>query len=220
MPRPIIAKGDTTMADVSTQKTEGAKKEGGIRKEILIAIFVGFLTTILFDPLTKLIWNWILEMGRLGYTGVVNSVYRQAAYGHRNDIDVVFLELIWMAGFVFVIWAILMTFRGPKGISDLTLKAPTKIRLSWLKTIVIVSSAIMVISFSFGFFGSFADLQLNTSFQQRLTALAPVITDQQEEELQASWASMENRDDYLVILERMNSMAKDNGIELPKPLLK
>ena len=82
------------MADVSTQKTEGVKKEGGIRKEILIAIFIGFLSTMLFDPLTKLMWNWMLTMGRLGYTGLVNFVYKDAAYGHRNDVDLIFLEFI------------------------------------------------------------------------------------------------------------------------------
>jgi len=53
-----------------------------------------------------------------------------------------------------------------------------------------------------------------------LTVLAPVITDQEYKVLQASWASMKNRDDFLAIVDRLDTMAEDNGIELPKLLLK
>lgn len=82
--------------------------------------------------------------------------------------------------------------------------------------------------FTFLFFGAlllnltlvFVDLQTNASFQQRITVLAPVITDQEYKELQAMWASMDSRSDYEAINLKLELLASEHGIRLPKPLMK
>jgi len=65
----------------------------------------------------------------------------------------------------------------------------------------------------------FACLQLNSSFDQRLTVLAPKISDQEYEEFRALWAGMKSRKDYKIIENKMNNSANKYGIQLPTPLL-
>lgn len=65
----------------------------------------------------------------------------------------------------------------------------------------------------------YAVLQLNTSFNQQLTVLAVQITDHEYKELKGLWASMKTRQDYENIESKMNTMASQYQIELPKPLL-
>jgi predicted PurR-regulated permease PerM len=65
----------------------------------------------------------------------------------------------------------------------------------------------------------YADLQLNTSFQQRLRVLSPKIGDLETKNLQASWALMESKEDYEKIVRQMEELAKENNIELPKLLI-
>mgnify|MGYP003381899286 CR=1 FL=1 len=65
----------------------------------------------------------------------------------------------------------------------------------------------------------FTDLQLNASFDQRLTVLAPHITDQQVKELRAQWALMKSRDHHRAIQGQMQAYAAKASIHLPEPLL-
>jgi len=64
------------------------------------------------------------------------------------------------------------------------------------------------------------DLQLNTSFKQRITVLSPHISEQQEKELRAQWASMKSRKDYENINRALEDAAKNKEVKLPKLLLK
>ena len=67
----------------------------------------------------------------------------------------------------------------------------------------------------FSLVANLAATQLNTSFNQRVAALAPRITDQQVKELRARWALMEKRSDYLSIVADMDKLAKETGSKLP-----
>jgi hypothetical protein len=58
-------------------------------------------------------------------------------------------------------------------------------------------------------------LQLNTSFNQRLTVLAPRISEQEYKEILASWAGMRNRADYQAVVQRVDSDAAAKGVVLP-----
>ena len=61
-------------------------------------------------------------------------------------------------------------------------------------------------------------MQMNASFHQRLEVLGPKINDLEYKELLASWASMHSREDYRKIITRMQGVAAQNGITLPKLL--
>ncbi len=66
----------------------------------------------------------------------------------------------------------------------------------------------------------FADVEYNTSFRQRLTVLAPMLSEIEEEELEARWASMRNRADYEAIEAEIEKLANNHSLQLPPSLLK
>ena len=66
----------------------------------------------------------------------------------------------------------------------------------------------------------FADLQLNTSFQQRLNALSPEISDFEYKNLKADWALMESPEDHKNIVLKMEEFAQKHKIKLPDLLIK
>jgi hypothetical protein len=67
---------------------------------------------------------------------------------------------------------------------------------------------------------AYVDMQLNASFQQRITILAPCLEIEQEEELKAHWAQMKNKEDFENIQLLMESYADSCSIDLPPNLLK
>lgn len=65
----------------------------------------------------------------------------------------------------------------------------------------------------------FVGLQLNTSFNQRLTVLSPDITDQKFKVFRAQWASMHGRVDFENLNREMDVIAMQKNITLPKLLI-
>jgi hypothetical protein len=64
--------------------------------------------------------------------------------------------------------------------------------------------------------GIYLDLQLNASFDQRLTILAPVVPEATIRTLKADWAKMGSRADYLRITSSLDRLAAEKGIVLPE----
>jgi hypothetical protein len=64
------------------------------------------------------------------------------------------------------------------------------------------------------------DLQLNASFNQRVTVLAPYIDLHQEKLLKSKWALMESRKDYEEVSVYLEKLAKSKNVKLPRPLLR
>ncbi len=87
------------------------------------------------------------------------------------------------------------------------------IRVSWIINILIIMTAIHLI------FSAYADLQLNTSFNQRLNVLAPYIEEHDVKVLKSKWALMQNRADFEEINNYMETLAINKEIVLPKKLL-
>jgi hypothetical protein len=61
-------------------------------------------------------------------------------------------------------------------------------------------------------------MQMKASFEQRLAVLAPKISELDRKQFVASWASMQNQNDYGLIVQKMEANAMASGIILP-PLL-
>jgi hypothetical protein len=87
-------------------------------------------------------------------------------------------------------------------------------KFRWLLIILTALCGIQIL------FGSYTDLQLNTSFNQRMNALGPYATENEIRVLKSKWALMKTRTDFLKINERMDSSAKKSKITLPDNLLK
>ena len=191
-------------------------KEGGFRREFYIAIVVSVLMTFLVEPLFKFIWGSVVSFSSYTYSNYLNSIYRSAALGDRNYVDVILILFLYEGVAMGYVLATLSLLRKREAIRSFVNKQSPKV----VNTIMIVLTLVAITFLQIGAFRFYADLQLTTSFQQRMTVLAPVISDQEYKELAASWASMKNRDDFLVITESMESTAQSKEIQLPELLLK
>lgn len=56
----------------------------------------------------------------------------------------------------------------------------------------------------------------NSTFQQRINAIAPYIDEQKEEELKSKWALMHSRNDFDMLDKEIELVAKGNKLALPK----
>lgn len=59
-----------------------------IKKEIYVSVIVTILTIIFIDPILKFVWGGMIWFGTTSYQGFLNSMYKGAALGHRNYVDV------------------------------------------------------------------------------------------------------------------------------------
>lgn len=61
----------------------------------------------------------------------------------------------------------------------------------------------------------YTGIQLNATFNQRLVAISPFITDQEEKAFKSKWALMTKREDFLAINSELEVIAVKNKIRLP-----
>ncbi len=187
-----------------------------IRRAVIASVIAAVLVIIFIQPLLRFVWSTLLVFGPRFVKAFVDSIYRSAAMGHRNHVDV----MVLMIFFAFVSGSSL----GASLSCTKRLLKPTEKMKPTSKRRALVSMWAAVVMLHICALGivipPFADLQHNTSFRQRLAVLAPKLTENEEEELEAQWAMMRNRGDFDAIKERMEALAIQHGIELPPTLLK
>lgn len=197
-------------------ETEAITKDAQIRKGIIASVIASVIVIILIQPLLRLAWSFLSGLGAQFIQNYIDSIYRSAALGHRNYLDVLMMGLL----FSFVSGAsvgIGISFTRRLLFPRREGKRPSKTRLLallWLSIVLLHIWALLVI------IKPYADLQHNTSFQQRLKVLAPKQTETEEEELEAMWASMRSRKHFEEIKARMEAIAQEHALELPPTLLK
>ena len=196
-------------------ENESITKDPQIRKGVIASVIASLAVIVLIQPVLRLVWSTILSIASRYLQGYVDSIYSSAALGHRNYVDVLLLMYMYacIAGMATGLGSVL-TQRVSRPEHPPKKLGRRHVVLYWglvvLFYVLAVATAVR----------PFADLQVNTSFQQRLKVLAPRITDLEMKELEAAWASMKGRADYDAITLKMESIAKQHGITLPERLLK
>jgi len=189
-------------------------KDPEFKKEIFVSVIAAILTIIFIEPILKLIWGIMSWFGTTTYQGFLDMMYKNASLGHRNYIDFMIVAFFFSAIIgISAEFIVRLTTKNPVAVKKFSKSPKLKKILIVLFVILIILALILVTTV-------FVDLQLNASFQQRITVLAPKISDQEYKELLASWASMENRADYEILVSHMESLAQQNDIVLPDLLLK
>ncbi len=186
------------------------------RKSVIASVISSVLVIILINPLLRLGWRVMVALGDTVYAGFTNYTYTNAALGQRNWVIV--QSLFIFIGLLTGIMTAPFTNRLLNrllGRSD-ELREKHKIRFAVIYVILLLLWFTFCISF---LVPAAVDLQLNTSFQQRLTVLAAKIPEQEAKELKASWAMMRTRAHYKQIKNRMEALAVQHKVELPRPLI-
>jgi hypothetical protein len=195
-----------------------------VAKAIRTSVISSIIVLVFIKPILNLTWQLILLSGER----LSDGIYRNAALGQRNYIDVVLLTFVLAAIFGTTMGRVsylLFLKKQPAAAPEeeekkkkerlLKLTSSTPFRL-------VIAAVAVLVTFGTLFLLNLAytDLQLNTSFRQRLTVLAPHISDQENKEFLASWAAMRSRKDYELIVAKMEQEARIHNVTLPESLIK
>ncbi|MBT3671026.1 MAG: hypothetical protein HON98_03885 [Chloroflexi bacterium] len=190
-----------------------------IKKEIIIA----FIVIILIQPITKFIWNFILAIGGSVFNYLIDSIYRNAAYGQR-PVDSAILVLVLMAISISQVFPRTIFRRNKSSSQDKehenieTATVETILRFAKKNIFPVLIRTIYIFCIIYISLMTLSNLQLNTSFEQRLDILSPFISDSDEEVFRSSWGLMNTREDYINIFDDFKLISGENNIVLPDSL--
>ncbi len=187
------------------------------RASVGASVLAAVLVIIFVQPILR--WSWGLFVSGSSFTVALltNSIYKSAALGDRNWVSAAFA--IFLLGITGLLTGAMIL---RKYLPETVLEQFNRIRKSQSRTksvIVATSDILYFLVLLFLLTAVYADLQLTASFEQRLHALAPYATEQQEEEFRAMWATMGNRSDFEQVVDAMEKLAAEGGVELPDLLL-
>jgi len=212
--------------------------ERGLQRELAVGLIGACLFAYFFDPLVKFAWNSLSKSASFFAEAIQDSALRNAAFGQRNWIDAMFVVCSITAGLTVYLLFSVFRYRVDKraernnhfdeglGFTDeenlrrhiATLnKSKLFTFLDGMPFRILAMFFLIGIGLWFAFL-TYVDLQLNTSFNQRVAAIAPYIEPIEEKKLRSLWALMETQKDYSVINKQIEAYAIKAGIRLP-PLL-
>jgi hypothetical protein len=189
------------------------------KRSVVVGLVSSALFLALIQPIMICVWHFLSSATPIWIEHYTYEFYQSAALGSRNWLEVVFFGMGFAIFTGLVPGLIIGTWRATTDRNDerRTIDEQAK-RLKRAMILGIVTFIILaLITFHFLLL-AFIDLQLTTSFNQRLTVLAPKISIQEEREFRASWASMQNKTDYDSINRQLEDTAAKTGIKLPKTL--
>lgn len=181
-----------------------------LRKSIIASIIASLCVILFIQPVLNTTWEFIEWVSGNIYTELSSQVYLSTALGNRDHISYSMLVIIvgMMSGLATGL--ALRKYKLKKSPKERAKPTLWKRVIPDLLATCLLIGGLSLLSFIH------ADLQMNTSFNQRLNALAPYIDEQQEEVLFSEWAFMKSKSDYKRINESMDKMAEEKGIVLPK----
>lgn len=195
----------------------------------LVAIAGGIASSALYSVIQPM----ILNLGHSGifvasqsYTRFIDGVYRNA---HRDLVaDMAYNTFSFLAfsvAYVLVlgIWITSATIRRllndrPPEKSRIFKYSLSYYRNTWLVasvnvifTVVLVASLFLLTSITD------SSISIRSDYELRLRALRPVLTDLEEEVIDAEWVNIRSKADFDRLDRRMTSVALERKVRLPKP---
>ena len=190
--------------------------DSSIRKGVLASVIASLVILLFVQPILTGLGRLLLWTTNSLWQRLSDQLYISAALGHRNDVDVIILAFVLLPLIIIPSLVLIRRIGRHSASKSTTTRTPQK-RTGAL--VVLIYSAFGVLLSISIVVSSFVDLQLNTSFRQRLTVLAPTLSEAEIRQLEASWAAMRSQVDYEAIVTRMEVIAQTRGVVLPKPLL-
>jgi len=181
----------------------------GLKERITSGLIVWLLVTIFIQPILSFTWKAVVAVGGFVHQGYVDRIYRNAAamidsnpYGELTLFILVLFALI-----ATLFWTQRSLESDPISVY---LHISRFVRLtSWALTCM----CLLVV------FGRLAILKgtaaITESFTQRLTVLAPAISDTEYKTFKARWAGMQGKADYDALVAAMDKRAAELGVTLP-----
>lgn len=187
-------------------------------KSITIGIISSILFLYLFQPILDFIGRVFLDF--LSYTG---SKYSNDFYSKIAHLELFDFSFYWIA-IIFTIVGYLFGETSIKGFISLFQKKGSLTEKKDNNTntkkqqhapfyfLNLIACIFIIIFLSTKVY----QLKLITSFKQHMRIVAPYISEQVEEELYSQWSLMDKAEDYEAVNQRLNSIASQNKITLPR----
>lgn len=219
--------------------TDKESKISIARSLIAASIFLIFL-----KPLYEIIWTLIVGVSNKIFQSYTDAIYTHAAKAMSNEQTYLVLILL-VCGICFsAIFISILLLKRLRRISIMEkiikeknpehkkklhselsrVNAPILSKAIekpfYLKLFIYCYIFLNALLFSDIAFRHYSYMQLNTSFNQRLNAVSPYVSDVDMKKFKSKWALMKTRTDFLSISNEFEQIAKQNNIELPENLLK
>ncbi len=198
-----------TIGLFSAERTDMDSK--GLKERITSGLIVWLLVTIFIQPILSFTWKAILVVGGFVHQGYVDRIYRGAALGEHNAVG--------LLTFLLLTTYILMTMAGHW--LDLVASTSTVLQRTYSvpRLLMNLPLALLMLILGFAFLVVFSlsmgKAVISASFSQRLTVLAPAISDMEYKTLKARWAGMQGKADYDALVTEMDRRATQLGVNLP-----
>jgi hypothetical protein len=213
-----------------------------IKKGLIGHVIAAIIFLSILEPLLRFAYKLLAEYSNQFFTSYVNSIYENAAiHGETQTLVFMISILIFQALLAFFFMAGFKTFLQVEHLGireNLIVIDDTKTQsiahrmrrarkmLTWvsrhLKLIRWVYSTLAFFCF-LGLlhiiFMAYTTIQLNMSFDQRLTAISPYLNQTDEKLIKSKWATMETKEDFISLNNELETIARINKVKLPKNLL-
>ena len=195
---------------------------------VLSSVIASVIVILFHRPVFSLLsalWNWLVNMLMKSITllsdNIANEFYTYCSQQYsRSDAVVIsiFIGIVLLLAY----YALIKSMNWPL---DYLAKITKKTENNSANNIVdlkklfnrINQIAFLIILLAFTTL-LFASGKMSDSFNSRLVVLSPQISEQEEEELLASWVLMESSSDFDAIRSKMESYAEQYDVTLPSNL--
>lgn len=176
-----------------------------MKKRVVAGLIAAFLFALFVQPLitySSSLFAYVLDSVSQTFA---DRIYQRAALGPLDTTtEGAFVFLVGGTAVLFAFFALLTLVARKAGLGDF-----------FIVVVVPLLGGLMLVVYSL-FIA--LDLRLNVSFRQRVAILSPHLSEHDEKELVALWASMKSRRDYNALNRRMDEYAQSRGVKLPHPL--
>lgn len=187
----------------------------GWKVGILSGIISSLLIILLIQPALRAIWSTVLGLGGWFHQSYVDVIYRNAAMpegGNPAHLVAYILVYTMLLGLTYAMDRFgSVLYVGNVG--PLVTPGFSKFIKMFLVSATMACALVILVYFSI----MEGTLRINSSFTQRLTVLAPAISEVEYKTFRARWASMRGKSDYDMLVSSMDKRAAELGITLPRP---
>ncbi len=189
-----------------------------MRINIIGGIISSAIFLILFQPILNWLNKILLNFLANSFSGLIDFLYSKAARSQVNTINLTLLGLLAgiLLGLLIAFILVILLKKSRNRFKEKLFAMEESKQKKVLLIMFLIAAVLAVFPVNFSYFTEFVNVEMNTSFNQRLTIIAPYITEQEEEQIRADWASMETRLHYAAINSKIESIAIQNKITLPK----
>jgi nitrate reductase gamma subunit len=177
---------------------------------IIGGLITWLITTVFLQPISNLVWKSVVGITRAINQGYVDAIYSNAALSDRDLIGHVTFLLVFIAFLIGL--GVLLNTREIARRSRPARQPSDKAFNGVMIFLAVMCLGITLVLFSL----SNGSREITASFDQRLTIIAPLISELEYKTFKARWAGMKTEADYKSLIAAMEERAKELGVVLPR----